>query len=424
MSGGLKERLGRFVTTRDRSNQETIQENHSPTVDRNLIEINRWRQLGFEYQQCAHGSCLVRDVSYQTEHQHGLYKIIDFLDVGCHLSRLAATSDVLKPENILFLDTETTGLGQGTGNVPFLIGIGWIQGHQFRVRQYMIRHPGEEFAMLGMLKSMIDNFTHLATFNGKSFDWPIIKNRYVLNRISPPSERIHLDLLFPSRSLWQTTLPSCRLGTLEEIKLGVIRNHDVPGSMAPALYFRYLTERDATVLEGVFCHNEMDIVTLLTLATYLGKLLNGQVNTHQLPPDELLRLGLWYERLGLYDNSTIVFKALKSKVTRQSINVLHQTALYFKRRGELIEAIRIWESITSHTQNIHFPLAEICVELAIIYEHRLKNPHLALQWSNEALKHAESFMSHYRRGQNNRQRIMIHELYRRKARLTKKIQKD
>jgi hypothetical protein len=103
---------------------------------------------------------------------------------------------------------------------------------------------------------------------------------------------------------------------------------------------------------------------------------------------------------------------------------LHQTALYFKRRGELIEAIRIWESITSHTQNIHFPLAEICVELAIIYEHRLKNPHLALQWSNEALKHAESFMSHYRRGQNNRQRIMIHELYRRKARLTKKIQKD
>src|SRR5690606_1750793 len=120
--------------------------------------------------------------------------------------------------------------------------------------------------------------------------------------------------LHPSRSLWRTTLPSVRLGVVEEAKLGVFREEDIPGSMAPELYFRYLAERDASVLEGVVRHNEIDITTLLTLATYFGKLLHGGgVSLDHYGATELLRLGLWYERLGFEDEACAAIEELAER---------------------------------------------------------------------------------------------------------------
>src|SRR5690606_25250317 len=125
----------------------------------------------------------------------------------------------------------------------------------FVVQQLFVRDPGEEWAMLHYFKQLAANFSHLVTYNGKSFDWPLLANRYVLNRMAEgPAELEHLDLLYIARSLWKNSLDSCRLSRVEEARLGIMREGDVPGSLVPTLYFQYLTDGDFTPLEGVFRH--------------------------------------------------------------------------------------------------------------------------------------------------------------------------
>src|SRR5690606_31514066 len=123
----------------------------------------------------------------------------------------------------------------------------------FTVEQMFIRNPSEEAAMLHELRGKLEERDVLISYNGKCFDWPIIKNRYILNRVKDTGEDpYHLDFLYPSRSLWRNTLPSCRLSSVERERLGLSRIGDVPGALAPALYFQYLAEGDPVILEGVF----------------------------------------------------------------------------------------------------------------------------------------------------------------------------
>ncbi|UJF35968.1 ribonuclease H-like domain-containing protein [Paenibacillus hexagrammi] len=180
----------------------------------------------------------------------------------------------IRIEELLFFDTETTGLGVGAGNVPFLIGIGYYSAEQFVVEQLLIRNHAEEYAMLTYVQALMSRFSRLVSYNGRTFDWPLLKNRFIMNRIKiDDSHILQLDLLYPSRSLWRNTLPSCRLSKVEESRLDFERSDDVPGSMAPTLYFQYLAEQDPNILQGVLTHNEHDILTLAALSIHFGKLL-------------------------------------------------------------------------------------------------------------------------------------------------------
>src|SRR5690606_34269891 len=122
----------------------------------------------------------------------------------------------LDAEKLLFFDTETTGLGLGAGNVPFMLGFGYFERQTFVVEQCLIRHPGEEPAMLEYFAGRLARCTHIVSYNGRSFDWPVLKNRYVLNRLDFPESHLrHIDFLYPSRSLWKRVLPSCSLSVVE-----------------------------------------------------------------------------------------------------------------------------------------------------------------------------------------------------------------
>ena len=127
-------------------------------------------------------------------------------------------------ENFAFLDTETTGLSGGTGTFAFMVGIGRFVDSEFRLAQFFLREPGEEPAQLAAIEKFLAPCNALVTFNGKSFDIPILRTRYTLHRWPTPFESYaHIDLLHLARRLWRDRLPSRRLGDLEIEILGNAR---------------------------------------------------------------------------------------------------------------------------------------------------------------------------------------------------------
>ena len=124
-------------------------------------------------------------------------------------------------QRMLFLDTETTGLAGGTGTVPFLVGLAWFEGRSLRVHQLFLRRLGEEAPMLRVLAERMAESSCLVTFNGKSFDWPLLRTRFVLNRVPAPAELPHLDLLHCARRVFKHRGSGTRLVHLEEQVLGL-----------------------------------------------------------------------------------------------------------------------------------------------------------------------------------------------------------
>src|SRR6266480_4646842 len=175
------------------------------------------------------------------------------------------------PEKWLFLDTETTGLAGGTGTYAFLVGLAWWDAGGLQVEQFFMRDFAEEHSLLLELSHRIAERPVLVTFNGKSFDWPLLENRFTMTRsIAVPKLAAHLDLLHPARALWKLRLGSVRLGELERHvidapRLGWHRENDVASALIPQYYFDYLRGGPAEPLAGVVRHNQMDLRGLAAL---------------------------------------------------------------------------------------------------------------------------------------------------------------
>ena len=178
------------------------------------------------------------------------------------------------PSALVYLDTETTGLAGGTGTCAFLIGIGAVEGSKFVIRQFFLRDYPEERAALAAVAEALEPYSGLVTFNGKTFDVPLLETRYSLARLKSPFPRLlHLDLLHPARRLWKLRLESCKLTDLETTVLGIGREGDVAGSEIPGIYFDYLRAGDARGLQPVFYHNALDIITLAALTVELARVI-------------------------------------------------------------------------------------------------------------------------------------------------------
>lgn len=394
-----------------------------------------FEKLGVRRIDNEYGSFLLRRCEYKLDYKHGLYELGELLRCAGNLQPVAARqnktaaasanggmagrgaskagrldnaseSDAPDSANtlddhpvdalrLLFLDTETTGLGVGAGNVPFMIGFGFFEPDQGRmfVEQTLIRHPGEEKAMLQYLLGRMNGRTHLVTYNGRSFDWPLLASRFILNgwrRTGP--EPGHLDFLHPSRALWRNTLESCRLSRIEEERLGIGRIDDVPGSLAPELYMRYLNDGDASHLEGVYLHNERDILTLVTLATHFAGLLSGVVTGGPGPgmlpegAEELYRTAAWLDTHGRAELAEPFFRTLSERSESSAARWWLLTALRYKRMGRLDVAVPLWERAAARGEQAAFPSYEAHVELAMHYEHRAKDIGMALRYAEQALE--------------------------------------
>jgi len=294
-----------------------------------------------------------------------------------------------------FLDTETSGMAGGTGTYAFLVGVGRFVDGKFNLQQFFLRDPSEEPAMLEALIHFLAPCEALVTFNGKSFDAPLLTTRYKLHRIPVPfKDYAHLDLLPLARRLWRDRLPSRALKYLEEHVLGFTRaSEEVPGYEIPWLYFDYLRTRDARPLGGVFYHNAMDVVAMAALLAHISDLFadpyNGRVE-HGL---DFIALGKLYEDLNRWDEAARLFeRGLESSPSTGSGQGLDESdfgvavrrlSILQKKRGDIGQALLLWEKAA---QQGHIYAH---IELAKYYEHKKRDPQAALKWAKLARKEAE-----------------------------------
>jgi len=169
------------------------------------------------------------------------------------------------------LDTETTGLGTAAGTVPFLVGVGTWEGDRFGVRQMLMPDHPSERALLGILADALPTGATLVTYNGRTFDWPLLVARYRMHGQAAPRYGAHLDLLTVARQVWKHRLADARLASVEEGVAGVTRSDDLPGAAIPDRYFSWLRSGRPDLLVDVVRHNRQDIVSLALLLRVLAE---------------------------------------------------------------------------------------------------------------------------------------------------------
>jgi len=315
------------------------------------------------------------------------------LDLLCRTQDAARTKKwraaAEDPEKWLFLDTETTGLAGGTGTYAFLIGIAWWDSGGLQLEQFLMRDFSEEHSVLLELAARIATRPVLVTFNGKTFDWPLLESRYLMTRsIEVPKLAAHLDLLHPARAVWKLRLGSVRLVELERHvldapRLGWNREDDVPSSLIPQFYFDYLRGRSPLPLVGVVRHNGMD---LRGLAALFGKL-NALLDCRQQEETEgldLFGLSRYLQRRGETERAESACVAARDRGLPLLFDgqAQRELARMAKRRGEHAAAAAIWEALLQDVQCRR----AACEELAVYHERRTKNFSKALEYARAGLK--------------------------------------
>ncbi len=285
------------------------------------------------------------------------------------------------------VDTETTGLERGAGTYTFLIGIGRFTGNTFRVRQFFMRDYHEEPAVLLAVLAELEGAGGLISFNGRSFDWPLLQTRATLSRLALP-ELPHLDLLYPARRLWRPVTQSCRLMQLEAEILGLTRQDDIPGYLIPQLYFDFVRTGDAAPMAGVIDHNRLDILTTAALAGYLGHAaadpLRAAPAGHPLPGSDLHGVGCLLLAQGdLAEGIACLEEALQRGLPTELRHVCQrQLGTVYRQVEQHEHAVEIWQTLTNESGISVFPH----IELAKYYEHRAKDLRAAREWTLQALE--------------------------------------
>jgi uncharacterized protein YprB with RNaseH-like and TPR domain len=280
------------------------------------------------------------------------------------------------PANWLFLDTETTGLAGGTGTYAFLIGLAWWDAGGLQVEQLFMRDFAEEHSLLQEVAERIAQRPVLVTFNGKSFDWPLLESRFTMTRkISVPRLAAHLDLLHPARALWKLRLGSVRLVELERhvldaARLGWHREDDICSAMIPQYYFDYLRGGTPRPLTRVVRHNQMDLRGLAALYGKINAILEAK-GEDETDSRDLFGLARYLERRGEAQRAQdSCERALDAGLPAEIRPLaLRELASMAKRRGEHERAAKIWHEMLADVGDA----AHACEQLAIYYERRAKD---------------------------------------------------
>ena len=294
------------------------------------------------------------------------------------------------PGKWLFLDTETTGLAGGTGTYPFLVGIAWWDAGGLQVEQFFMRDFSEEHSLLHELAARLAERPVLVTFNGKSFDWPLLENRFTMTRsISTPRLAAHLDRLHPARALWKLRLGSVRLVELERHvldarRLGWHREDDVASALIPQYYFDYLRGGPSSPLVGVVRHNQMDLRGLAALFGKINDLIASQhADREGIDSLDLFGLSRFFDRRGDSDRAQVACsQALALGLPAEHRpRARRELALLAKRRGDHAAAAKLWLELAADPED--GVLA--CEQLAIHYERRAKDPARAAEFAQLGL---------------------------------------
>ena len=330
--------------------------------------------------------CLIREVKYPLSHKHGHYHFHDFLTAvniwNTQPINHPLSAEGHSAEELFFFDTETTGLGGGVGNTIFLLGYASVIGENLVLRQHILPHPGAE---VPLYQSFLENVNYktLVTYNGKSFDWPQVKTRHTLVRDHVPKLPAfgHFDLFHAARRLWKHKLDRLKLAVVEKDVLGIERHDDIPGYLAPMIYFDFIDSKQPDGMLGIIKHNEIDILSLVTLYTHLTFQLCGMDSNQT--RKESYEVGRWYASLGEKDEARKVLTKLVEGSDFTSLQAKLTLAYQSKKEKNWEISLPLFLEVAD-AENPTLSL-EACIEAAKIYEHKIKDYKLALDYCLKAL---------------------------------------
>ncbi|PMC39373.1 hypothetical protein CJ195_05460 [Bacillus sp. UMB0899] len=328
--------------------------------------------------------CLIREVVYPLDYQHGHYKLREFNEVVAKWNESdlnhPLSSRYHLPSELFFFDTETTGLGGGTGNTIFLLGQAQVLDDCVIVKQHLLPKPGNEVALYQSFLQGINSKT-LVTYNGKAFDWPQVKTRHTLIREKVPSLPPfgHFDLFHASRRLWKNDLESVKLSKVESEILGIHRENDIPGFLAPMIYFEFVKQQNPEIITGVLKHNEIDVLSLITLYIHLStKILDINSKTTNSEHYEIAR---WLEYIGENESALHAYTSFVKKESPQEPKAKFALSLLYKKQKNWKQAVKLWEELVrgSKSKEVSFKAG---IELAKFYEHHEKDFVKAMEFTD------------------------------------------
>ncbi len=395
------------------------------TVGRQLAQAAA-AALGGRVHESAAGPCVIVERLYRHNHLHGLTSIGEYAchvhdgapglsilagtarrdhEASVHESRPGGSLAFEQRGDILFLDLETTGLAGGAGTYAFLVGCGWFEPGGFRVRQYFMVGHALERALLAAVRDRLDSCGPLVTYNGKSFDVPLLENRFAFNRQRPALvDCPHVDMVHPARRLWRGARPlvnlpgaqreSCTLSALERALLGVQRTGDVPGFEIPTRYFAFLRSGDASPLEPVLEHNRLDLVSLAALTARAFRLL-AEEHPAVDGPRECLGVARIFERQQLWARAEACYRRAIDLASHSwlaededaRLEALHALALRCRRTARYLDAAAHWEALTRARRCPPALMRAALEALAIHHEHRSRDLEQARRFA-EQTRHA------------------------------------
>lgn len=394
MNNSLRERLRRLGV---KPGREGVQR-PPPRAQRPLPAFGIESLVAGREAIASGGACFVAETSYPLNHRRGERSLADVLNCSPRIAARLSRADSLAEADLsglAFLDIETTGLAGGTGTLAFLVGIGALEPDQFVLRQFFMRSPAEEEAVLEGVAASLKDRVGLVTYNGRVFDVPIVQTRFALARRQfDLAAYPNLDLLPAARRLWRGRYENCSLGTLESEVLGLRRTEaDVPGYLIPQLYVDYLRTGDAREMQRVIYHNAEDILSMVTLAAHILETFADPVGEARSGMD-CLRLAMWHDDNGDAGEAEAGYRAAlartRSLPADQRPTLYERYASFLKRAGRRAEAASLWQKWAGIVEDDPAP----CIELAKYYEWGARDMEQAREWAGRALVS----VSHWRKG--------------------------
>ncbi len=284
--------------------------------------------------------------------------------------------DDLDPRRILYLDTETTGLA-GSGTVAFEVGLGCLTDAGFQIHQLVMCDYPEERFLLESIADTLSGYDVICTFNGRTFDIPLLRGRFLMNRMNPAClDKPHIDLLHIARRVFKLRLQRCNLVTLEEAVLGIPRFDDLPGALVPQRYFDYLRTGDFNLLTDVLEHNAQDVASLCVLLNTMTEMYASPEQVHH--DEDVYSMGVALERFDHVEEARRCYALSGGSMHAQGQIRLAQS---YRKRGEMQEAVKIWQQMIS----LHEGGVTPYIELAKYYEHQARDCAAALHMTRRAM---------------------------------------
>jgi uncharacterized protein len=383
--------------------------------------------LDGEWRESRGERYVVIDRSYPPGHRHGRAVVADSAPGReCCWPSLALLEPSIGQSRVLFIDLETTGLAGGAGTYAFLVGCGWFEGATFKVRQFLLARYGAERGLLEDVAGTAGDAGALVTYNGKTFDVPLLETRFLFHRMTAPFAAMpHVDILHAARRLWrpapstpenqagmhrgkfgfavaprevtdvetvQSPRASCCLDALEQSILGHVREGDVPGYFIPSRYFQYVRSGDERPLEAVLEHNRLDLLSLALLTARAAQLLEEGADAAQ-TAREAYGLGCLYLRAGRLPDARACFSRASSMDTADSCTsaeALRGLAVLARRSRHYEQAAAAWRRILTLRACPPRFLQEASEALAVHHEHRERDLGLARDLARQSLQFATS----------------------------------